>query len=225
VVNRREHRGQRGRVVLLLAAAVMQVARAEIIDRIAVSVGTQVITTSDLERQIRVAAFLSGTKPDFSAAAKRAVVEGMIEQKLIRGELESTRYPAPSPEETGPLLDKFKREHFKSDEEFQKSLSEYGITEQDLKDELLWERTMLFFVEDRFRPGVQVTDEDVRDYFEKVVAPGARAAQPGTEPNLDDYRQRIIDTLTGERSNAELDRWLKEARNRTNIVYHPETLQ
>jgi hypothetical protein len=208
---------------LLVALALM--ARAEIIDRIAVSVGTQVITTSDLERQIRVAAFLSGTKPDFSAAAKRAAVEGMIEQKLIRGELESSRYPAPSADETGPLLDKFKQQHFKSDEDFRKTLSEYGITEQDLRDELLWQRTMLFFVEDRFRPGVQVTDEDVREYFEKVVAPAARAAQPGTEPNLDDYRQRIIDTLTGERSNTELDRWLKEARNRTDIVYHPETLQ
>jgi len=58
-------------VLLALAVAV----RAEIIDRVAVSVGNRVITTSDLDRQLRVAAFQDGVKPDFSPAARSAAAE------------------------------------------------------------------------------------------------------------------------------------------------------
>src|SRR5208283_3476998 len=51
---------------------------AEIVDRIAVSVGNRVITTSDLDRQIRVSAFLNGAKADQSAPARRAMAERMV---------------------------------------------------------------------------------------------------------------------------------------------------
>jgi hypothetical protein len=73
--------------------------RAEIVDRIAVSVANRVITQSDLERQIRVTAFQNDKNPNFSSANKRVVAEKMIEQKLIQRELENSRYPVPSPEE------------------------------------------------------------------------------------------------------------------------------
>ena len=200
-------------------------AAAEIIDRIAASAGNQVITTSDLDRQIRVSAFLSGTKPDLGPEARRAALEGMIDQRLIRRELEASRYPTPAPEAAAALLDKLRGEHFKNEEDFRKALAAAGISEQDVKAELLWQRTLLFFVEDRFRPGVQVSEQDIQDYFNKVVAPAARTANPGSEPKLEDFHQRIEDTLTGERANAEMDRWLKDARSRTEIVYHPEALQ
>src|SRR3954453_700777 len=75
----------------LMAAALLL--QAETIDRIAVAVGNRVITTSDIERQIRVSAFLSGAKPDLSAEARRKTAEAMVDQKLIRGELEANRYP------------------------------------------------------------------------------------------------------------------------------------
>ena len=71
------------------------VLRAEIIDRIAVSVGNQAITISDLDREIRVTAFLNRTPPDFSPAARRATADRMVEQRLILRELENSRYPSP----------------------------------------------------------------------------------------------------------------------------------
>jgi len=62
--------------------AMAMAARGEIVDRIAASVGNRVITASDLDRQLRVAAFQDGVKPDFSPARKRAAVEAMIEQQM-----------------------------------------------------------------------------------------------------------------------------------------------
>jgi hypothetical protein len=197
---------------------------AVIIDRIAVSVGNRVITESDLIREIRVTAFLNGTEPDLSPAGKRAAAGRMVEQQLIRTELEASRYPLPSPEEVAPVLEKFEQEHFGA-ADFRRQLQAAGLTEQDLKDELLWERTLLRFIEIRFRPAVQVSDQDIEEYFAKVVEPAAKAAHPGQPVGLEDYRAGIEQTLLGQREDQEMDAWLKDAQRRTAIVYHAEAFQ
>jgi hypothetical protein len=70
-----------------------------------------------------------------------------------------------------------------------------------------------------------VTDEQIQDYFDKVVAPAARAAHPSQPVSLADFRDQIERTLTGQREDQEMDNWLKEARRRTEIVYHEEALR
>jgi hypothetical protein len=119
----------------------------DIIDRIAVSVGNHVITTSDLNREIRVTAFLNDAKPDLTLAAKRATADRMVEQTLVRTELETSRYPTPPPSEVDPILAQLIKTRFPNGAAFQRSLTEYGITEQDVRDELLWQRTLLSFLE------------------------------------------------------------------------------
>jgi hypothetical protein len=201
------------------------IAQAEIIDRIAVSVGDRIITSSDLDREIRVTAFLNGVKVDFSAAAKRTTAERMVEQKLVQRELESSRYPTPHVDDILPALDEFKKSFYPNEGDYQRALSEYGITDQDVKSALLWQRALLEFIEVRFRPSVQVTDQQIQDYFDKVVAPAARAAHPTAPVSLGDYRVQIEQTLTGQREDEEMDTWLRDARRRTEIVYHEEALQ
>jgi hypothetical protein len=208
-------------IVPLLVAA----AGAEIIDRIVVSVGGRVITTTDLEGEIRVAAFLNGVKPDLTPRGKRATAERMVEQLLVKEELETSRYPVPGPSDIERALDEFKEKNFPDDAAYRKALADYGITVQDVKDQLLWERTLLEFIDVRFRPGVQVSDRDIQEYFDTVVAPAARAAHPGQPVALEDFRSQIEQTLTGQREDRDMDAWLRQARNRTQIVYHDEALQ
>ncbi|MGP8243993.1 MAG: hypothetical protein ACLQVN_05690 [Bryobacteraceae bacterium] len=200
-------------------------ASAAIIDRIAVSVGNRVVTTLDVDREIRVTAFLDGRKPDFGKASKRATAERLVDQELIRRELEYSRYPAPSAAEIAPLLQQFKSKYFASDAAYRQALADAGITEQDLKDELIWQRTLLSYIQVRFQPTVQVSDQDIQDYFDQTVAPAARAAHPGQTPRLNEFREQIETSLTGQREDQQLDDWLKNARKRTGIVYHPEALE
>ena len=213
---------RRGFQAVVLASAA--IAHAEIIDRIAVSVGNSVLTATDLDREIRVTAFLNSMPPDFTPASKRATAERLIEQKLIRREIELSRYPVPDAAMAEPAFEE-SRTHFKSGDDFRRALAEYGITEQDVRDQLLWQLTLLRFIEVRFRPGVQAADQDIQDYFEKVVKPTAEAAHPGEPVTLDDYRDKIAETLTGQRADRELDNWLKETRKRTEIVFHEELFQ
>jgi peptidyl-prolyl cis-trans isomerase SurA len=210
-------------VLLVLLAAI---AAAEIIDRIAVSVGNQVITASDLDRQIRVAAFLDGVPPQFTSARKHAAAQSMIEQKLIQVELTNSRYPLPDPAELVPIVDVFRKEHFQGDEQkYLDALAAAGITENDFKELLLWQRTLLLFIQVRFETGVQLTSEEVEQYFENTVKPAALAAHPGQAVTLEDYRSQIERTLSGQRADKEMDAWLRDVRRRTVIVIHEEVLQ
>jgi peptidyl-prolyl cis-trans isomerase SurA len=210
---------------LLVALLLPLSLSAEIIDRIAVAVGNRVITTSDLDREIRVTAFLNAAKLDFSPAVKRATAERLVEQKLIRTELENSRYPVPTAAEIEPEFNAFRKKFFVDDESYHRALDSYGITEADLKAELLWQRTLLMFIEVRFRPGAQVTEAQVQEYFDKTVGPAALAAHPGTTPSLEDYRAEMEKTLIGRQVDQEADLWLQQVRKRTEIVFHPEALQ
>ena len=200
-------------------------ARGEIIDRIAASVGNRVITASDLDRELRVAAFQDGVNSDFSPARKRAAVEAMIEQKLIQTELANSRYPLPDPAELAPAIEQFKKTHFKDDQQYRAALAGYGISEEDFKELLLWQRTLLLFIQVRFETGVQLDAQDVEEYFTRTVKPAAEAAHPGQPVSLEDYRDQIERTLTGQRADREMDTWLRDVRRRTNVVVHEEVLQ
>jgi hypothetical protein len=201
----------------LLALLLIPEARAEVIDRIAVSVGNQVITTSDIDTALRVTALFNGAPLDFSPANKRATADRLVEQRLIQKELEDSKYPVPDAAAAAPQWEDFHKTHT------EQQIAAYGLTDQEIKDALLWQLTLLRFIEVRFRPGVQVSNADIQDYFEKVVKPAAEAS--GDPASLDDYRARIETTLTGERTDQEADNWLKEARKRTHIVYHEEVFQ
>ena len=208
-----------------MAMTMALAARGEIIDRIAASVGNRVITASDLDRELRVAAFQDGVKADLSAARKRTAVQSMIEQKLIQTELANSRYPLPDPAELVPAIEQFKKAHYKDDQQYRAALAEYGITEGDFKELLLWQRTLLLFIQVRFETGVQLGTQDVEEYFAKTVKPAAEAAHPGQPVSLEDYRDQIERTLTGQRADQQMDVWLREVRRRTNIVVHEEVLQ
>jgi parvulin-like peptidyl-prolyl isomerase len=208
-----------------MAMAMAMAARGEIIDRIAASVGNRVITASDLDRELRVAAFQDGVKPDFSPARKRATAEAMIEQKLIQTELANSRYPLPDPAELAPAIEQFKKAHFKDDPQYRATLAEYGIAEEDFKELLLWQRTLLLFIQVRFETGVQLSAQDVEEYFTKTVKPAAEAAHPGQPVSLEDYRDQIERKLTGQRADQQMDIWLRDVRRRTNVVLHEEVLR
>ncbi len=210
---------------IVLALLVSLAAHAETIDRIAVSVGNRVITTSDIERQIRVVAFINGAKPDLSAKARREAAERLIDQKLVQAEMETARYPEPSPAEVDAALNDFKAKYYPKAEDYNRALAEYGITEQDLKEQLHWQRRWAAFVGVRFRPEAAVSERDIADYFDKTVAPAARAANPSATVSIEEFHDRIAEKLAGDRADRQLIEWLAETRKRADIVFHPEAFE
>src|SRR5947209_5525072 len=77
---------------------------AEIIDRIAISVGNQVITEGQVGEEIRLTAFLNHEKLDLSIAERKKAAGRLIEQALVKRDLDLSRYPVPTPAEADASL-------------------------------------------------------------------------------------------------------------------------
>lgn len=214
-------RGRMLFLVLLLAAA----SRAEIIDRIAVTVGNRVIAASDVALEIRLSAFMNQTKPDFSPESKRTTADRLVERALLQEEAELSRYPSPEASEVAPALTSFKEKRFSGDAAYREVLSSYGITEEDLKRFLLEQTAVSGFIDIRFGPAVQFLEDDLRAYYSKTFVPQWKNRNQGPAPVFDEVRDQVADALRVERVDRLLDEWLKEAKGRARIVYKPEAFQ
>jgi hypothetical protein len=193
-----------------------------VIDRVAAVAGYDAITLSQIDRENRLAAFVNHAKPDFSAASKRQAADRLIDQALVRQDMESSRYPAPPAGSEAEMLDRIKK-GYGSNAAFQAKLEEYGISEDDLKAFLLWELTFVQFTDVRFRPGVQIQPAEIRAYFDKEVLPKLKGAN--AEEEFAKRRQEIEEKLLGDRVNQALNDWLKETRSRTKIEFRKEAFE
>ena len=135
--------------LLLLAVA----GPCEIIDRIAVTIGHAVITESELLRQIRVTALLNGEQPDFGRISKLDTADRLVEQALIRREMEISKISVDADEPAKQLYAAF-RQRFPSEEAYLAALREYNLTDEDVREALHWQATLLQFIELRFEPGI-----------------------------------------------------------------------
>ena len=178
--------------------ALLVSAHAEIIDRIAVSVGQSVITESELVQQIRLIAVQNGQPPDLSKANMRVVAGKMVEQILIRKEIQANKYMALENANPEPLMEGI-RKQYPGAAAYQSALTAYGITEDELKKQLQWQITLLQFVDVRFRPGVQVADADIHDYYDKQFVPEWKKTHTGTPPGFD---ESAVASSSRRRSNA-----------------------
>lgn len=189
----------------------------EMIDRIAVTVDNRVITESEIIRQIRIAAFLNGEQPDLSAANKRVTADRLVEQALIRRELDTSRYTAQGALAT-PEYQELKNRY--GDESYKQVLVNSRITDKDVQEALQWQALFLDFVDMRFRPGVQLPESELQDYYNQQVA-----ENPGKLPPFEEARESIEEILTSQRVDNALDRWLGQVRTQTRIKYTQEVFQ
>jgi hypothetical protein len=112
-------------IAVLLAALAAQ---AEPLDRIAVTLGSQVITESALILDLRVSAFLDQAPVDVSPAAKRRSAERLADQFLILREATESHLALPTAANAIPLLTKI-RAQFGPLREYQAALKRYEIQE------------------------------------------------------------------------------------------------
>jgi hypothetical protein len=196
---------------------------AEIIDRIAISVGNLVITENQVDEEIRLTAFLNQEKLNLENAERKKAAGRLIEQTLVRREMEFSHYPLPSLSDATKSLETL-RTRYKTQAEYQQALDSYGITEESLKRRLLWQETFLRFIDYRFRPGIQIPDAEVQAYYQQQLV---KWKQEGLQPipNLEDVRASIEQTLTEQRIDLAMDRWLADTRTQVAIRFHDEALE
>jgi hypothetical protein len=193
-----------------------------IIDRIAVLVGASIVKDSDIERDLRVTAFLNGGSLDLSKESRKKAAKRLIDQVFIRREIRIGDYPTATPQEASQQLDALKKQRFKTNAAFLDALRRYGLTEADLRTEFQWQLSVLRFIDTRFKPAVIVTDDDIAQYYRQHQAALARE-HPG-KSSLEDLQDSIRETLTGEKVNQLFFSWLDEQRQNVKIQFREESL-
>jgi hypothetical protein len=198
---------QPSRRIPLLVVLLPMVALGVIVDRVAIAVGDKIITESEIDLRIRLTAFQNEEKADFSLASRRRAAGQLIDQRLIEREMDLGHYPRLDPGARGALLANY--------EKTENQLADYGLTPQDLADDLGRQSDLLTFLNLRFRPAVLVTDEDIQKYFTENLSKGS----------LNELRAQIEKKLTDERAGKELDLWLQDQHRRTKIEYLEKDLE
>jgi len=199
------------------------IAHAVIVDRIAITVGNAIIKDSDITEDLRITTFLNNESLTASLAARKVAASRLIDQAVIRKEIDSGAYPSASAAEMQNLLAEVEK-RYPNEAAFKRALTSRGIDEADLKAHLVWQLTVLHFIDARFRPSALITEEDIEKYY-KEHKPQLEAANPGKPAMLEELHAQIQDLLTGERVNQLLDDWLIRRRQNAKIVYLEDALK
>jgi hypothetical protein len=195
-----------------------------VVDRIAVIVGKHVIKASDIYRDLGVTEFLNREQPNFGSNARHKSAERLIDQVIIGDEIANGGYTRPTNADADAVLKQLRQHRFAgSDARLREELTLYGITEDQLRARLLWQLEVLRFIDQRFRPGVLVTGEEVRTYYDQHRT-DLRREYPQAN-GFEALEPKIRASLEGERINQNFVQWLDQARKQNRIEYRQGAFQ
>ena len=136
-------------ILLALCLLLLTPLHAEVYDGVAVSIGTHAIKTSEIERDIRLTAFLNGAPLNFSTKEKHKATDRLIDQMLIREEMVKAHVATSLGADI--VFERIKSTRFAAPGEYEQALKTYGIGEPELKAHLAWQLAVLAFVDVRFK--------------------------------------------------------------------------
>ena len=198
----------------LLLFVINLVLKGEIVDRVAIVVGQQVITESQINEEVRVTAFLNRQSVQAGEENRRSAADRLVQQLLVKREMDLGNYPAPTGEEVQKYYDQLSQA-FGGSDKFRRAIANYQLTSEMLKQHLAFQLTALRFIEYRFRPDFDVSEEDIAAYRRRHSTASVE------ELSHDAVRESLLE----ERTDQILAAWLEESRKQVNIIFLDKALQ
>ena len=202
---------------VLLITAVM--CSALVVDRIVAVVNRQVILESDLEQTAHVEFLLQG-KPlgELTAAEMQAVLDRMIDQALLQQQIVNTAIMDPAPAEISSHLREARVQipGAATDDQWRGLLNRYGVTQQDVENQIAAQLRILRFIDLRFRTLARVDRAAISNYYTEKLVPELRK-QGAPEPPLEQVWGKIEKILTEQRIDELLSSWLQTLRSQARI--------
>ncbi len=208
-------------LIVFCFGAVM--ARAAVIDRLAVAVSNQIITELQIDEELRVTAMLNRKPVVRSLEERRDAADRLVEQLLIKQEMDLSRYPLPGSADVDKYLQQIVDSSGGS-ADFDKMLASYNLTLETMRRHLELQLMELRFIDFRFRPDTVVSDSDVEAAYRRQVA-GGNASHSGPPLTFEASREGLRAVLVEEQTDAAMNTWLGESRKRVNIVYFDKALE
>jgi len=208
-----------------VGGALLPAAGAEVVDRTVAVVNSHLVTWSDLDEQMRFEA-LENQRPlkDLTEADRRTAFDHLVQDWLLRDQMQGT-LPASEADvdtritairstwSTVPNVED-------DDAKWAATLDRYGLSPQELRSLVASQLEVLRFLELRVRPLVQVSRQEVDDYYANTLAPQVRAQGQSPAPE-DEVSVKIRELLEEQKMNDEMEKWLNtlRAQGRVRILW------
>lgn len=187
----------------------------EVVDQVAALVEGEVITLSEIQQLVQYKGWQISEEPDERRDLYLTVLDQIINQKLISHQALQTPGIQISQEDVDRQLQAYRR-RFSSRDQFQEKLESMEMTESSLRDLIQRELTVWRFVQTRFEPFVIVLPPQIQEYYDEILVP--ELAQTGAPlPALELVREQIREILILEKTNQEMDRWVKNMRGKAKV--------
>jgi len=217
--------GQAGRS----AAPATQADSAVVLDRAVAVVNKHVILSSDLDDEIRLSVLDPNRGGEGELTRQRALEQlisrTLIEQQIRQEDLEAIE---PSAQEVNGRLEQMRRQlpacvhqNCASDAGWKAFLQSHGLSSDRVESYLRYRLEILRFVEQRFRQGIQISQQQIETYYHDTLLP--QYAPGEVVPPLGDVAPRIQEILLQQQVNVLFDSWLTNLRQQGDVeVLDPE---
>jgi hypothetical protein len=187
-----------------------------LIDRSIAVVGQRIITAREVTRQLRLQAFYERQPVDDSPESRRTALNQLIERRLIQSEMQLASFSSDQGRAAAEIA-ALRRSDFGGGMRFDQALDHYGLREKDVVQFVTELVDILRFIEFRFRTGLQITPEEVEEYYNRSYLRDMRRINEEPEPR-EKIQGALEERLAQQRVDSMLDKWLRELRASTRVV-------
>jgi peptidyl-prolyl cis-trans isomerase SurA len=214
-------------IALLLSAPVKAAAQQPepsspvVLDRAVAVVNKQVILSSDLDDEIRLTILEPERGGAFTAqqALEQLISRTLIEQQIREQDFQTVE---PTAEEVDARVSNLRkqlpacsRENCASDQGWEKLLAAHGLSPARVQSYIRYRLEILSFIEQRFRQGIQITQQQIETYYHDTMVPQYKPGE--TVPPLDQVASRIQEILLEQQVNVLFDTWLTNLRQQGDV--------
>jgi hypothetical protein len=201
-------------IAVLVLSAPMLAGSGEVLDRLAATVNGHALLQSDVEEELRYE-FFAARRPlsERSPADLKGALDRLIDQDLLREQMQSADFKTVRSEEVTKAFETFKSD-YGAGASWPAALAAYGISEGTIRSHVEAELNQLRLIDLRLRPEIQIDPESVRTYYEKQLLP---KLPPGQHPSLQEATPNIRELLVQQKMNESLDSWLEALRSQAQI--------
>jgi hypothetical protein len=180
------------------------------VDGVAARIEDDVITESEIRELGEFEQLVDG-----KAKSRGELIRLLADQWLVRTEAVTGRFAQPTAAEVDRGVAEFEKQ-FPSPEVFQQRCAEVGLTPGSIRRLISQQLYLSKFIDYRFRPAAQVSDQQVEDYYNTEFAPKLKAKNQEVPP-LDDVDDTIREILILRAIQARADKWLADTRDRVKL--------
>jgi hypothetical protein len=194
-----------------------------VLDKVVAVVNKQVILASDLDDEIRLSV-LDASQLGMGELTREHALEHLIGRTLVEQQInaQDTEGEEPTAEEVNARVNDLRHvlpacvnSQCDTDAGWKRFLDTNGLTEEQVETYLRSRLEILRFIEQRFRPGVRIPEDQIERYYNVTLVP--QYAKGEAVPPLQQVASRIEEILLEQQVNALFDQWLDNLRRQGNI--------